>query len=238
MTALEEIKKALEGVTPERVERLWWFLHILAKSTGTTNAEDDKWNWINAFCTDYEDDTFNFAAKLGFITVRHDSFMETSTARITKAGMALVAHFDKAPSAALTFTLEILQRENEELRQRLDIGPHGEDAIDVAESAAQHLLARAEAAEAEVKRLTASRDGYKRGRDSIQSEYDRLRASHSAEVEALNDKIEGISADLDSAVDVAFNRGADEWVRMNYPDRFEKLSRTALASTGGEHNAE
>ncbi|MEH0291804.1 hypothetical protein V6R98_02225 [Agrobacterium sp. CCNWLW71] len=119
MTALEEIKKALEGVTPERVERLWWFLHILAKSTGTTNAEDDKWNWINAFCTDYEDDTFNLAAKLGFISVRHDSFMETSTARITKAGMALVAHFDKAPSAALTSTLESLQRENEKLRKAL-----------------------------------------------------------------------------------------------------------------------
>lgn len=120
MTALEEIKKALEEVTPERVERLWWFLHILAKSTGTTNAEDDKWNWINAFCTDYEDDTFNLAAKLGFISVRHDSFMETSTARITKAGIALVAHFDKAPSAALTSTLESLQRENEELRKKAD----------------------------------------------------------------------------------------------------------------------
>lgn len=151
--SVEAIKKALEGVTPERVERLWWFLHILAKSTGTTNAEDDKWNWINAFCTDYEDDTFNLAAKLGFITVRHDSFMETSTARITKAGMALVAHFDKAPSAALTSTLESLQRENEELRQRLDVGPCGEDAIDVAESAAEHLRHRAEAAEAEIERL-------------------------------------------------------------------------------------
>ncbi len=100
------------------------------------------------------------------------------------------------------------------------------------------ILDRAEAAEAEVKRLTESRNGYKRGRDSIQSEYDRLRASHSAEVEALNDKIDGLSADLDSAVDVAFSRGAHEWVRMNYPDRFEKLSHTALASTGGEHHAE
>ncbi|MCW0979360.1 hypothetical protein OK142_00935 [Agrobacterium sp. BT-220-3] len=157
MTTLEEIKKALEDVTPERVERLWWFLHILAKSTGTTNAEDDKWNWINAFCTDYEDDTFNLAAKLGFISVRHDSFMETSTARITKAGMALVAHFDKAPSAALTSPLESLQRENEALRANvtrtrkfsLDMG----EACDLAEIDADHLRSRAEAAEAEVKRL-------------------------------------------------------------------------------------
>lgn len=150
MSALE---KALENVTPERVERLWWFLHVLAKSTGTTNAEDDKWNWINAFCTDYEDDTFNLAAKLGFISVRHDSFMGTSTAKITKAGMALLAHFDKAPSASFTSVIESLQRENQELLQRLDIGPCGEDAIDVAESAADHLLARAEAAEAQAKRL-------------------------------------------------------------------------------------
>ncbi|MCZ7488228.1 hypothetical protein [Rhizobium rhizogenes] len=43
--------------------------------------------------------------------------------------------------------------ECDELRKRLDIGPHGEDALDVAESAADHLLARAEAAEAEVERL-------------------------------------------------------------------------------------
>ena len=47
--------------------------------------------------------------------------------------------------------IESLQRENEELRQRLDIGPCGEDALDVAASAADHLRHRAEAAEAEVK---------------------------------------------------------------------------------------
>ncbi|MBA8799205.1 hypothetical protein FHW77_002924 [Agrobacterium sp. RC10-4-1] len=58
-----------------------------------------------------------------------------------------------AAISELISTLESLQRENEELRQRLDVGPCGEDAIDVAESAADHLLHRAEAAEAEVKRL-------------------------------------------------------------------------------------
>lgn len=156
----EEIKKALEGVTPERVERMWWFLHIIAKSTGTTNAEDDKWNWINAFCTDYEDDTFNLAAKLGFISVRHDSFMETSTARITKAGMALVAHFDKAPSAALTSTLESLQRDNAILQERTADYPtisaklhDREKARDAEQKACREAIARAKTAEAEVKRL-------------------------------------------------------------------------------------
>jgi len=50
-------------------------------------------------------------------------------------------------------TIADLQRENESMRQRLDAGPNGEDAIDVAESAADHLRHRAEAAEAEVTRL-------------------------------------------------------------------------------------
>lgn len=135
--------------------------------------------------------------------------------------------------------LESLQRENEELRKKAD--EREDELVAMLNSADESRVAqirRAEVAEAEVKRLTESRDGYKRGRDSIQSEYDRLRASNSAEVETLTDKIEGLSADLDSAVGVAFNRGAHEWVRMNYPDRFEELSRTALASTGGKHHAE
>lgn len=53
----------------------------------------------------------------------------------------------------LLTTLEALQRENGELKERLDKGPHGEDAIDVAESAAGFLRHRAETAESEVKRL-------------------------------------------------------------------------------------
>lgn len=55
--------------------------------------------------------------------------------------------------ATASSEIDRLQRENAELRQRLDIGPFGEDAIDVAESAAGHLRHRAEAAEAEVKQL-------------------------------------------------------------------------------------
>lgn len=115
--SIEAIKKALEGVTPDRVERLWWFLHILSKSSGSTNADDDNWNWINAFCHDYEDDTFNRAEKLGFIKVSHDSFMETSKAGITPAGFSFINYFEKAPSFSLISEIDRLQRENEALRQ-------------------------------------------------------------------------------------------------------------------------
>ena len=38
-----------------------------------------------------------------------------------------------------------------------------------------------------------------------------------------DDKIEGLEADLDSAIEVAFNRGATDWVRQNYPDRYDRL---------------
>lgn len=261
MTALEEIKKALEEVTPERVERLWWFLHILAKSTGTTNAEDDKWNWINAFCTDYEDDTFNLAAKLGFITVRHDSFMETSTARITKAGMALVTHFDKAPSASLTSTLESLQRENEELRQRLDIGPCGEDAIDVAESAADHLRHRAEAAEAEVKRyrvaLIAAKTRMRNCRGAIESNQVVDKDVHGSLQNGICDIEEALSAAGPLAAQAVADKEPSERMLLagslvdwkKYSDKKEaardvwnvmhrNAGGTALANTGGEHNAE
>lgn len=56
-------------------------------------------------------------------------------------------------------------------------------------------------------------------------EIDRLKA----EIERKDDKIEGFEADLDSAVEVAFNRGAAEWVRLNYPRQYERLSAAALS---------
>lgn len=70
--------------------------------------------------------------------------------------------------------LESLQRDNEELRQRLDVGPCGEDAIDVAESAADHLRHRAEAAEDEVKHyrvaLIAAKTRMRNCRGAIESD--------------------------------------------------------------------
>lgn len=43
-------------------------------------------------------------------------------------------------------------------------------------------------------------------------------------IDMLADKIEGLKADLDAAVEVAFKRGATDWVRLNYPDQFNRLT--------------
>lgn len=50
-----------------------------------------------------------------------------------------------------------------------------------------------------------------------------------AENERLKDKADGLESDLDSAVEVAFGRGAHDWTRLNYPTHFERLSSTAVA---------
>ena len=39
-----------------------------------------------------------------------------------------------------------------------------------------------------------------------------------------SDDLDGVEADLDSAIEVAYKRGATEWVRMNYPLHYERLS--------------
>ncbi|MGO8242996.1 hypothetical protein [Rhizobium johnstonii] len=88
---------AVKDLAPERVERLWWFLHIMSKSGGTTDASDTKWNWINAFCDDFEPDTFNLASNLKLIRVTHDADYDSSTATLTDGGRALIAYFDRPP---------------------------------------------------------------------------------------------------------------------------------------------
>ena len=40
---------------------------------------------------------------------------------------------------------------------------------------------------------------------------------------AAADKIEGLEADLEGAVEVAYNRGATEWTRLNYPEIYSRL---------------
>ena len=45
-----------------------------------------------------------------------------------------------------------------------------------------------------------------------------------ARIEELEDRVEGLTADLESAVEVAYRRGAMEWVYLNYPAIFTRLA--------------
>ncbi len=121
--SVEAIKKALEDVT--HAPGIW-------ESEGTA-----------VYC---DDDTGQRVAD-----TRGDYLFWTLKQKVDNA--RYIAAVNPVAVAELISTLKSFQRENEELRQRLDTGPCGEDAIDVAESAADHLRHRAEAAEAEVKRL-------------------------------------------------------------------------------------
>lgn len=42
-------------------------------------------------------------------------------------------------------------------------------------------------------------------------------------IDELQDKIDGLESDLDSAVEVAYRRGAEDWVRLNYPKQYALL---------------
>lgn len=111
-------------------------------------------------------------------------------------------------------TLEALQRENDELKERLDIGPQGEDAIDVAESAADFLRHRAEAAEAEVKRLREALQPFSFDRSKINIE----------------------RFDEDNQAWVAIDGAGPD--RLMFFVRDIIRARTSLASAGEEHHAE
>lgn len=132
--------------------------------------------------------------------------------------------------AALAASSQIdrLQRENAELRQRLDIGPCGEDTIDVAESAAGHLRHRAEAAEAEVTRL--------------QTELALSKPLYSRrQIEA---RVESLEAALKPFADLAPSYDPPEddddhkcWHAESTPTLGDlRRARNTLASTGGEHH--
>jgi hypothetical protein len=52
-----------------------------------------------------------------------------------------------------------------------------------------------------------------------------------------DDKIEGLTADLRCAVQVAWRRGAKDWARLNYPQWVEWLeSCDAETADGGSSN--
>ena len=50
-----------------------------------------------------------------------------------------------------------------------------------------------------------------------------------AERDRMRDKVDGLETELESAVEVAFKRGAAEWTRLNYPEIYARqIARQAL----------
>lgn len=185
--SVEAIKRAVEGVTPGP-----W-----RKCGGATPA-------YTAIHSDAGYIIFGMAditehKERGHPIVAPDMWQQQKNA-------SYIAAVNPAVISELLAALESLQRENEAMRQRLDAGPHGEDAIDVAESAADFLRHRAEAAEAKVKSLEEALKPFITVSESWIDE----------------EGWSGLACQHDRIVD---------WFG---PSDFRR-ARTALASTGGEH---
>ncbi len=97
----DTLPMSIQDLSHDRTNRLWWLLFIMSKCGGEADASESKWNWLNAFCSDFEDDTFNLAIDLGLLRCTHNTDTDHSTAWLTDGGKALVAYFDKPPSLPL-----------------------------------------------------------------------------------------------------------------------------------------
>lgn len=47
---------------------------------------------------------------------------------------------------------------------------------------------------------------------------------HPLHIEELEDEIEALDSELNEAIKVALNHGAIDWVRLNYPKHYERLT--------------
>ena len=213
MTALEEIKKALEGVTPGP-----WSVH-------------ERSSYFGIFSQSVARGLVKEGRLVATFAKPHD---------YARTNARYIAAVNPTAISELLSTLESLQRENEELRQRLDIGPCGEDAIDVAESAADHLRHRAEAAETEVKRL---RDRYECWMPVTETPPAGMHPDALLHFYCISDEVDGEESPEYWMTDTWQDKPADAvyWcaiVSPLGPHERTFIARTTLASTGGEHHAE
>jgi hypothetical protein len=68
----------------------------------------------------------------------------------------------------------------------------------------------------------AAKIGAKAALDECETEK-RIFDDVAADLNDCYDKIEGLSADLDAAIEVAWKRGAHDWVRLNYPKHYTRF---------------
>ena len=239
MTALEEIKKALEGVTPGP-----WNVY--------SEKVAEKAEAIAELAYQVEH-TEPFVGEIFMLNAGGKCPALTGCGPCSEANARYIAAVNPATISELLFTLESLQRENDILRASRDgyakqrdeiLRLYDEERISCIREAklatdmatdCNDAQARAEAAEAEVKRLQAEIDRkssmpgdhrYWEGRYRDEAaEKERMREAlqkvrSEFRVEFNGEKIAGISHDSQSL------------------PRIVGVLDTALASTGGEHHAE
>jgi hypothetical protein len=137
MTALDEIKKALEGVTPGP----WFMSGVRFRMNGSV------WHSVNRYDEPLKRDE-------GIACVGFD---ERTGAGLSEA--KYIAAVNPAAISELLSTLESLQRENEELRKERDhVAAEKSGLAKNAHSNVDYWKSQFEAAEAEVKRLQAEID--------------------------------------------------------------------------------
>lgn len=260
MTALEEIKKALEGVTPGPWK---WFgnassnhVYLATTHSGRRYVMDFvRWGMRGAqprfqpakggmidakdllqFEVGDRDIVGMEAAKKDGSVYRYD------VRGIDCPDARYIAAVNPAVITELIYTLESLQRENEELRKDKDhIEAEKAGIAKIALNNVDYWKSQAEAAEAEVKHLQAEID-----RKSSMSGDHRYWEGRYRDEAAENEKLRELLTpfakfDLSELKQRAFLQilvcpeGDDH--ADNYGPHFHR-ARQALASTGGEHNAD
>ncbi len=101
------------------------------------------------------------------------------------------------------------------------------------------LIARIRKAETRVVEMTAHSKELERQLNMAENDYVRECTAEVVKLRAAlevlqEDKVEGLEADLDSAVEIAFKYGALDWVRLNYPRHYERFAARAALTGKGE----
>ncbi len=212
MNALEEIKKALEGVTPgpwKAVSEPHFDSGLVYTSVQPVNVDEEAMKPLAMANGEY-----------------HVCRMSHSAApwrfNYHRKNAHYIAAVNPAAITELLSTLESLQRENVELVERAN------EAVE----AANALQVRAEAAEAEVKRLQAEID-----RKSSMPGDHRYWEGRYREEAADNELLRSVLRPMAEVAGDASESWPDDAQVVTEIGHFRR-ARTALASTGGEHHAE
>lgn len=209
MTALEEIKKSLEGVTPGPWE-------VYSEKVADKSAAIAE----SAYQVEH---TEPFVGWVYMLNANGKCPAFTGCGPTSKANARYIAAVNPAAISELVSTLENLQRENEELRKAQDhIAAEKAGIAKNSHNNVDYWKSKYEAAEAEVKRI-----------------HELLRFAHDTlwEINPSNYDYDDVCKLNDASVEVILAI-APELGETHGKSQEWWAERRALASTGGDHHAE